>query len=248
MRIRLVALSSFNDPEPPERHNSAARCLQRSQANDGDVIAPNCELVQWSAQTLPSPDVSYASAVPVTAEPMMNTAQICCCFRKMSSMGRDGSGRWKWHRRKPRVESCLVIDSTWYFRRCSMTNDEAVSKEIQSLQVTRPNFGGRRWWFTCPRCGRRAQKLYLPPGRGDFACRHCHRLSYDSRSRDAHERHQEHARAIRLKFGGSASLFDPFPPKPRGMWERTYLRWQEEYERHALASMHLLYDRIREMI
>lgn len=54
------------------------------------------------------------------------------------------------------------------------------------LSPTRPPFGGLRWWFTCPLvvngrpCGRRAGKLYLPPGGLYFGCRVCHRLTYRS--------------------------------------------------------------------
>ncbi|MDP9375271.1 MAG: hypothetical protein M3Q65_23040 [Chloroflexota bacterium] len=54
------------------------------------------------------------------------------------------------------------------------------------LQATRPRFGGVRWWLTCPLavggrpCNRRVRKLYYPPGRRYFGCRHCHRLTYRS--------------------------------------------------------------------
>jgi hypothetical protein len=54
------------------------------------------------------------------------------------------------------------------------------------LHATGINSGGRRWWFTCPLsvngvpCGRRAGKLYLPPGGRYFGCRRCHRLTYRS--------------------------------------------------------------------
>jgi hypothetical protein len=33
------------------------------------------------------------------------------------------------------------------------------------LETTPQPLGGRRWWFVCPRTGRRAAKLYLPNGR-----------------------------------------------------------------------------------
>jgi hypothetical protein len=34
-------------------------------------------------------------------------------------------------------------------------------------------------WFLCA-CGRRVAKLYLPPAKVDFRCRHCHNLTYRS--------------------------------------------------------------------
>ena len=57
------------------------------------------------------------------------------------------------------------------------------------LTRTFPNFGGIRWWFTCPavldgmRCGRRVGTLYLPPDAKHFGCRICHNLTYRSRQR-----------------------------------------------------------------
>ena len=50
-----------------------------------------------------------------------------------------------------------------------------------SLTTTPCHFGGVRYWFTCP-CDRRVGTLYLPPGGGRFACRHCYDLSYESRN------------------------------------------------------------------
>ena len=47
-------------------------------------------------------------------------------------------------------------------------------------------YGGVRWFFECPLiatnhgCGRRASKLYLPPGGSKFACRQCYDLTYSS--------------------------------------------------------------------
>jgi len=42
----------------------------------------------------------------------------------------------------------------------------------------------RRYFLLCPGladpCDRRVGKLYLPPGEGRFACRHCHNLTYRS--------------------------------------------------------------------
>ena len=70
-------------------------------------------------------------------------------------------------------------------------DDEEVRLSIR-FQTSPTNFDGRRWWFTCPltvdgvACGRRAKKLYLPPGAKYFGCLACHNLGYQS-SRDSQD-------------------------------------------------------------
>jgi hypothetical protein len=57
-----------------------------------------------------------------------------------------------------------------------------------SLTTTPCHFGGVRYWFICPLskngvyCGRRAGKVYCPPGANYYGCRHCYNLSYESRN------------------------------------------------------------------
>ena len=46
------------------------------------------------------------------------------------------------------------------------------------LVTTRPNYGGRRWWFLCPLNGRRAVKLYLPTRGRLFGSREAYGLTY----------------------------------------------------------------------
>ena len=50
------------------------------------------------------------------------------------------------------------------------------------LTITPRYFGGVRWWFACPSCGRRVGILYLPSGGRLFRCRHCYDLTYQSRN------------------------------------------------------------------
>lgn len=98
------------------------------------------------------------------------------------------------------------------------------------LAWTPCRYGGVRPWFRCSAdgCGRRVALLY---GAGRyFACRHCYRLAYDSTREDVGNRHLSRAQAIRRRLGGSANMLEPFPPKPKGMHWRTYLRlWREEH-------------------
>jgi hypothetical protein len=47
-----------------------------------------------------------------------------------------------------------------------------------ALAWTPCRYGGRRWWFICPRTGRRAAKLYLPYGAQRFWSRRGYGLGY----------------------------------------------------------------------
>lgn len=73
-----------------------------------------------------------------------------------------------------------------YFR----PNGEPVAMQVH-MEKTLTQFGGQRWWFTCPLfsggmpCGRRVGKIYRPPGARCFGCRKCHGLTYQS-SQEAH--------------------------------------------------------------
>jgi hypothetical protein len=59
---------------------------------------------------------------------------------------------------------------------------------------------------------------------------HCYDLTYESRRQDAWTRKTGKAEKIRVRLGGSPSLAEAFPAKPRGMWQRTYERLREQVE------------------
>jgi hypothetical protein len=48
------------------------------------------------------------------------------------------------------------------------------------LTSTHPNYGGFRYWFSCPKCGKRVWKLYLSLESKYFLCRQCQNLTYTS--------------------------------------------------------------------
>src|SRR5215210_4007621 len=118
------------------------------------------------------------------------------------------------------------------------TADGVDHQEYIRLDYTKVHFGGRRVWFVCPACGRRAAILYLQ--RGGHVCRTCANLAYPS----SQERRRvsytplHRAQRIRKKLGGSDNIFEPFPWRPRGMHRKRYWRMFAEHERNVeLFSM-----------
>jgi hypothetical protein len=95
------------------------------------------------------------------------------------------------------------------------------------LETTPQPFGGRRWWFICPRTGRRATKLHLPDGAFMFASRQAYRLAYACQREPAHYRALRRAFKLRGKLGGTSGL-EGYIPKPKWMRMRTYDRKLEE--------------------
>ena len=100
--------------------------------------------------------------------------------------------------------------------------------QVICLDVTRPRYGGSRYWLLCPVSGERTRCLYLPVGATEFASRAVHGLSYRSQSESAFWRSVRQAQKIRARLGGDVSIYAPFPPRPRGMHKRRYKRLSKE--------------------
>ena len=83
------------------------------------------------------------------------------------------------------------------------------------------NFGGARPWFRCVACNRRVARLFYG-GEAGFGCRHCFNLAFESQFEPLRLRGLAMARKIRARLGGDANLCNDFPPKPKGMHQRTY--------------------------
>lgn len=73
------------------------------------------------------------------------------------------------------------------------------------LVVTHPNYGGVRWWYLAPCCGRRARVLYFPIYGGLEQCvphcRECLELNYASQRQSYIERHKTYERHLLANYG-----------------------------------------------
>ena len=108
---------------------------------------------------------------------------------------------------------------------------QAVSSAAVWLVTSKQPLGGEREWLECPRCGRPCRVLY---GRAGLRCRRCARLIYLSQAApSSHARTLVGAQKIRVRLGGSGSVFEPFPSKPRAKHWKTYLRIKARHDRLA---------------
>ncbi|MNS04549.1 hypothetical protein D3C72_359120 [compost metagenome] len=163
-------------------------------------------------------------------------------WHRRGMLARGWHGRSSW--RGPRGEfrgkiNVAAIDDGMSLAYIA-SDPDGVRREFRyriSLTWTACNFGGRRPWFVCPGrgCDRRAAKLFLVNGL--FLCRRCHGLAYESQRQDFGSRQLDKAQVIRRRLGGSASLLEPFPWKPKWMHWATYQRLLEEERRASMTSM-----------
>ena len=100
------------------------------------------------------------------------------------------------------------------------------------LEATAQPFGGLRWWFRCPRTGRRAVCLRLPLGGHQFWSRHAYGLGYASQREDGKGRAQLQAEKLYAALGGDGSWMDGAPPKPKWMRWATYERKARKLDRY----------------
>jgi hypothetical protein len=90
--------------------------------------------------------------------------------------------------------------------------------------TTRPqSFGGRRWWFICPRTGLFATRLHLPDGAYTFACRRAYQLGYQSQRQTRRDRSLSRAFTLRRRLGDDGWI-GSYVAKPKGMHWRTFER------------------------
>ena len=105
---------------------------------------------------------------------------------------RSGSLRWRCVPSEEEVGSigyeANLIDQLGAWMRLHYRVDGEQQDYRVPLETTRPNYGGRRWWFRCPATGHRVAKLHLPPGGTIFAARRAYGLAYQSQRERSHDR------------------------------------------------------------
>lgn len=111
-----------------------------------------------------------------------------------------------------RLEALGFIEKT---RQGGIAHGGNPMRQHVPIMTSECNFGGVRYWFGCPRCGRRVAVLYLR-ARG-FACRGCNRIAYASQSGDEIDRTWRKQAKLEQLLGDHWR-------RPKGMHSSTYDR------------------------
>jgi hypothetical protein len=91
------------------------------------------------------------------------------------------------------------------------------------LVTDRPNYGGVRFYFECPRCGVRVRNLHATESRPELACRRCHDLVY----------FVQYRKGAGHEFARAVATGDPGPI------ERVFESWTAARERGSRADWSL---------
>lgn len=163
-------------------------------------------------------------------------------------MGGYGSGQYGFVGAAPKktVEQCLELSITklkpnlvpWQKQVRVKFWDR---KYALLLDWTDCNYGKQRPWFLCPRCQRRAGKLYQRSLQGSLGCRQCHNLTYRSCqiTKGADTLNLQYQR-LKKKLGAKdfqLSRLDAVSPKPKKMHGKTYERICREIEVNELRFL-----------
>lgn len=121
--------------------------------------------------------------------------------------------------------------------RGSFTIDFGNTRQTIILAAQPRHFGGRQWYFICPRTGRHVSVLWKPPGAESFACRQRwgRQVAYQSQFLDAVGRAHLGKDRINRRLCAIGSL-DPYewdlPPKPKWMRWSSYRRAEDKFDRY----------------
>jgi hypothetical protein len=148
--------------------------------------------------------------------------------RKMLTPGRRSSVVWSVGGNRVGEIMIVPLEDALLLVYRSRSRGEAWQhqEQVVPFTTTATAFGGRRRWFACPQCARLCRVLF---GNGRFLCRRCWGIGYRSQRESPSSRTISRMHKLRARLGGSASLSEPFPLRPRYMRHRTYQTLRARY-------------------
>ena len=103
-------------------------------------------------------------------------------------------------------------------------------ERLVEIDWTETRFGGRRPWFHCPSCARRAAAMFIA---ATVACRKCVGVRYASQNESACDRAIRRIDFLRDKLKWQPGFLNGPESRPKGMHHITYRRVLAEYTEHC---------------
>ena len=110
-----------------------------------------------------------------------------------------------------------------------------------NLTTTTPNYGGKRYWWECPKCGRRVAVLYCA---GYYVCRHCLGAKYQTQHLQPIDRQFKRIAVLRERLGWYGGLAHGIGEKPKGMHQETFNKLWLEYHKTADKVLKMTLDQL----
>lgn len=160
-------------------------------------------------------------------------------FRRRGYLQRPSWFTWSWTcGGEPTGSISVQTEDAAITLRYQLISDEPQSiVERIGLDVRPCRFGGHREYFTCPRCGRYAELLYL--ARGRFICRRCARVGYAIENLERQWRADRRYRQLETRLNEDGS-------RPARMRWATYHRLCERlgvYDERSWVGIEKLFRR-----
>jgi hypothetical protein len=151
-------------------------------------------------------------------------------LRRCGALTPGASRPWYWRSiRDSKITRIILVEAGDSEIRLIFPYKDTCRKQFIPIERTACPYGGLRAWFRCA-CGGRVAVLF--DAGGGFFCRKCLRLGYACQQVTRRWRSIDRAQTIRMRLGGSPSVLEPFPARPRYMRVAKY----EAMRRRALAS------------
>ena len=102
-----------------------------------------------------------------------------------------------------------------------------VHGEQITVTATSCNYGGSRYWWHCPKCGRRVAVLYFNQS---YQCRHCIGANYSIQLKQPIDRLFKRVAVIRERLDWPQGIANGKGERPRYMHHKTYQKLIAEHD------------------
>ncbi|MHB8114329.1 MAG: hypothetical protein ACYDHA_12845 [Bellilinea sp.] len=111
------------------------------------------------------------------------TVEECLALGVKVFTAAPSGGHVHWKKAGAKIKYSIVYNDLGYISSIRLEyifDKQNVYDYVIKVIHTQTSWGALRNWFLCPECGSKTGKIYKPPGIGEFACRQCHNLGYES--------------------------------------------------------------------